>query len=113
MMFSASMIDDILCEPGEEFSVSLTLSAPLKEGHHVEAEWFGPTGTDVDERHKCMVYALADVVGSADVEVNGEVPHRCKGGRYANVVVRVCDAFGETVRTLARLPHLRVDAPKA
>jgi hypothetical protein len=105
--------DDIRCEPGEEFSVSLTLSAPLQQGWRVEAEWFGPIGTAVDARHKCTVYALAVDVGLARLDVTGEVPHRCKSGRYLNVFARVCDAFGQTVSTLDALPYLRIDAPSA
>jgi hypothetical protein len=105
--------DDIRCEPGEEFSVSLTLSAPLQQGWRVEAEWFGPIGAAVDARHKCTVYALAVDVGLARLDVTGEVPHRCKSGRYLNVFARVCDAFGQTVSTLDALPYLRIDAPSA
>jgi hypothetical protein len=111
IVLSAFMIDnDIRCEPGAEFSVSLTLPAPLQQGWHIEAEWFGPIGTAVEARHKCMVYALAVVEGLARLDVTGEVPHRCKSGRYVNVFARVCNAFGETVSTLDALPYLRIDA---
>jgi hypothetical protein len=105
------MMNDIRCEPGEEFSVNLRLPAPLKHGYHIEAEWFGPIGTSIDACHKCTVYVVAEVDGLINFEIIGEVPRRCKGGRYVNVVARVCDAFGETVRTLDALPYLRVDGP--
>jgi hypothetical protein len=107
------MMNDIRCEPGEEFSVNLTLPAPVTQGCHIEAEWFGPIGTSIDARHKCTVYVVAEVDGLANLEIIGEVPRRCKGGRYVNVVARVCDAFGETISTLDGLPYLHVDAPDA